>query len=134
MNAGPVIYCLKEKSHMNLLERVSKRPMDKSNLDRKFDDWWWNRGRKRNGVIKEITKDYEKWPDTRDSTDHPHPSAKDLHLTEWLGVKKKKKELIITMASNRFKRKAMVSVRKELLFCWYAKKGIQKFSTKVKLL
>ena len=39
LNAGPVIYCLKEKSHMNLLERVSKRPMDKSNLDRKFDDW-----------------------------------------------------------------------------------------------
>ena len=75
--------------------------MDRSNLDKKFDDWWWNRDRKRNVVIKQITKDYEEWPDTRDSTDHSHPSAKDLHLTEWLVVKKKKKkkkELMITMA------------------------------------
>jgi len=76
------------------------------------------------GWEKSWTKDLEKWP--RYQKQH---SAKDLHLTEWLVVKKR------TMAKNGFKRKAMVPDRKELttILLTHTKQEHKLLGTKAKL-
>lgn len=78
LRAGPVVYYLKEKSHIDVLGRLSKRPTDKPNLDQQSDVWW----QKRWGVAEfnKSLKTQRNRPDTRGSTDHPHSAAKDLHL------------------------------------------------------